>query len=278
MHNLVVQLWGIGNLVQTEPLLRALGKGDILVDRARSTQELSPFFPKWNFLARSESEAVQGYWEDVYLCWPVDPRPYKAIANRVHVPVWSWRVWEDSEATVLRAMLGPGYPQRHEDFVPRLQMPHQVTQRAGSIAMSIGYLKAEGWSQKHWGSLKFQEAVRAAWQAGYTSHLFGSQEDYEIDGKEILQGLDLPSSAWKSYFHCPLWEQIEVLAGCRGYVGNDTGLAHVAGALGLPTAVYTVTDRVKNRPAGECFQFGAETHPREAVAKLVEVFRAQERA
>ncbi len=42
-----------------------------------------------------------------------------------------------------------------------------------------------------------------------------------------------------------------VIAGARGFVGIDCGLAHVAAALGVPTVVmFGATSEIKNRPLG----------------------------
>jgi ADP-heptose:LPS heptosyltransferase len=42
-----------------------------------------------------------------------------------------------------------------------------------------------------------------------------------------------------------------LLAECRGYIGNDSGVTHLAGALGLPTiAVFGPTDPAVWAPPG----------------------------
>jgi len=266
--NLVVQLWGIGNLIQTEPLLRELRKGDILVDPLRSTAELSLLFPNWKFITADYLQGISDHrYDDVYLCYPMDGRQFAPVANRIHVPTWSFKKWESSESQVLLEMTHSA----HWPGVPQIKIPGSVDGRGKHIAMSIGYLKnEEGWGFKHWGNENFTWAIDLLIREGYTPVIFGSAIDWDTDGRIIAE--QVKGESWEEVTELPLWGQVKYLAGCDAYLGNDTGMGHVAGALGLPSAIYTVTDRVKNQTAApHLLQFGREVKPPEAVSWLVEV-------
>ena len=52
--------------------------------------------------------------------------------------------------------------------------------------------------------------------------------------------------------HVPLNRLAKRLANCRGYIGHDSGVTHIASALGLPTLVlWGPSRRIIWRPLGE---------------------------
>ncbi len=80
-----------------------------------------------------------------------------------------------------------------------------------------------------------------------------------LSGPTVFLGAREESRAWMS--HCAssidlcgrttLREAAGVIARSRGFVGIDTGLAHIAAAVGAPTLVlFGATSEIKNRPLG----------------------------
>jgi ADP-heptose:LPS heptosyltransferase len=62
----------------------------------------------------------------------------------------------------------------------------------------------------------------------------------------------MPSDRLEIAQHIPLPELASRLAKCAGYVGHDTGMTHLAAALGLPTLVlWGPSNETVWRPLGE---------------------------
>lgn len=272
MKNLIVQLWGIGNLVNTQPLMAALGSGDVLIDPSRSTHELALLFPNWRFCGAG-NVGIDNNYDDTYLCFPVDGRQFAPYTNRLHTPTWSFKKWQLPEWEVLAQMgtdAGTAFP-------PKLPRPEDSVSHPGCIAISMGYFKGDGgWAHKHWGTDHYVRAIREIVKAGFTPVLFGDQSDWDVEGSQVWQHIQDLEGKVQIHFTNPLWTQVKFLAGCEGYLGNDTGLGHIAGAYGLPSAIYTVADKVKVATAApKLFQFGKDLPPGKAVQWLIDEIMAE---
>jgi hypothetical protein len=262
--NLLVQLYGIGNLIQTEPLMRYLGKGDILVSNARSTHELAPLFPDWHFIWSDQS--LKDLYDDVYLCGPwIQPSSFQKIARRVHTPTWTFRGdWERTEASALEDM---AYPIKG-DPEPRPRLPLLSSEKHPYIVLSCGYNRTEsGWDFKAWNWLNFVQVLDIFHDKGYETYHPGDHHDREVwervAGKvEHPEMMRVPDGS--------LMEQVKVVGGSRGYLGNDTGWGHISGAYDLPSAIYTRTDPIKNRTAARILkQFDEKLLPKEVATWLM---------
>lgn len=250
MSHLVVQLWGIGNLVQTEPLLRYLGKGDLLIDPRRGTWEIARLFPGWNFLA-----TPRGFYDDVWICGPWIPAShFQGMARRVHTPVWTFQGrWEETEASVLLDMAAG---RERENTRPRLDP--EVNERRRAIVLSNGYNTCEpGWEFKSWGQESLGEAIDLLLAREFEVCLVGLPNEWRFVRDETTDWTDLS-----------LMEQLTCAATCMGYLGNDTGWAHLLGAIRgeYPGSVFvrdpSRQDPVKNRPGLDpLWQFGPEVKP-----------------
>lgn len=256
MKNLIVQLWGIGNLIQTEPLMRYLESGTILVDQRRNTHEMAPLFEDWDFVTLDDP--LEGVFDDVYICGPwLSPAAFGAHAKRVHMPTWTFQgKWSSTEAQVLVDMIGPpGDP-----AIPRL--PRFKDQSSGptpAIVMSCGYNRVEkGWEFKTWGGEAFRTAIRQVQKCGLEVVLVGRSDEW--------RGLHEDIGGVRDLSVLPMMDQVQVVSRCVGYLGNDTGWAHICGAYGLPSAVFvadpTRQDPLKNRTAAPVlWQFNREASP-----------------
>jgi hypothetical protein len=274
---LVVQLWGIGNLVQTEPLMRYLGGGDILVDPRRSTHELAPLFagsreagPDWTFRRTDEFPADYGEYTDAYICGPWLPSFQLAqVADRTHVPTWTHRgEWGVTEAQALVNMLDP----KGDPAIPRLPRldGFPAPNSDPCIVVSCGYNRHEGdaWAFKDWGERNFRELFDQLARREIRVNLVGTEEEFGLM-KQWMGG-----SGCNYRYQMQFMEAVRWSSACVGYIGNDTGWAHICGAYGIPSAIYVADpnrqDPVKNRTAAPVlWQFGPDSSPEKVVDWLL---------
>ncbi len=138
--------------------------------------------------------------------------------------------------------------------IPRLQPPADAFASAcarfglgGSDAPVLALAPgAEFGASKRWPESHFAEVAKRRLEAGWQVWLFGSEKDADvtatinrmIDGR----GRDLAGDT-------RLEDAIDLLSGCDAVVTNDSGLMHVAAALGLPVAaVYGSTSPTMTPP------------------------------
>lgn len=87
------------------------------------------------------------------------------------------------------------------------------------------------WDSKHWPERQWCELLQLARQAGQKV-LLPWGNDTEKQRAEHL----VASSGWGEVLpHMSLWDLSGVIARCKGAVGVDTGLMHVAAGIGIPT-------------------------------------------
>jgi ADP-heptose:LPS heptosyltransferase len=78
--------------------------------------------------------------------------------------------------------------------------------------------------------------------------LFGPAEGQEVEG--VFEGMDPKAFIQVKGFSLP--ELASIMEGCRLFIGNDSGISHMASALGIPTiAIFGPTDPRIWSPRGE---------------------------
>lgn len=100
----------------------------------------------------------------------------------------------------------------------------------------LGIHPGSGGMQKCWPPTAFAELITALWQRNVAVRLFaGPAEMTRLP--TILHHLAPPPqpSQLRILQHAPLVEVARQLQDCDGYLGNDSGITHLAGLLGLPT-------------------------------------------
>ena len=115
------------------------------------------------------------------------------------------------------------------------------------VAISAGYLKEDPWPKKHLGNEKYRELLIWLTQKyDLPAVLLGCQED-RTNAEKITDfgelGVDL--CGWSE----DIKDSAAVISQAKFFLGNDTGLGHVASALKVPTVtIFTFTNPVKNTP------------------------------
>jgi len=147
------------------------------------------------------------------------------------------------------------------DEVPKLRVySNPVEVNLKKVAIGIGYLKSKPhwkvkWIAKHWGNDNFRNLCDKLLAAGLIPVVVGDAKDYDDDGHHIM----LPGM--QTVCGRPLQQVVDEIAKCSLYVGNDTGLMHVAAALGKPcVASFQMGSMLKNHP-WEVPWIGFQTKP-----------------
>lgn len=109
-----------------------------------------------------------------------------------------------------------------------------------------------GGARKCWSPEHFAELIQMAWQRGYAVLLLAGPVDHERLAT-MMRVLPTPprADALTTLVDNPLVELARSLILCCGYVGNDSGITHLAALLGLPTlALFGPSDPLIWRPYG----------------------------
>jgi heptosyltransferase-2 len=113
------------------------------------------------------------------------------------------------------------------------------------ISPGAAYGSAKEWFPERYGELA--ERIAAQWNCQIL--LLGSSSERPVTGrlnpKAPIPIIDLVGRT-------TLGEAMALISRCRAFIGNDSGLMHVAAALGVPTvAIFGSTDPRRTGPVGE---------------------------
>ena len=109
-----------------------------------------------------------------------------------------------------------------------------------------------GGARKCWSITSFFAAIKRLWQHGLSVLLLAGAADTERLSY-LQQHLPSPPEPemFKTLVNASLLEVAQHLRQCRCYLGNDSGITHLAGMLGLPTlALFGPSDPAVWRPLG----------------------------
>lgn len=162
---------------------------------------------------------------------PVEPGPHAAV--QLAEPLESLAVFSQPEPVV------------------RLEIPPSSNVATKTIAIQPG----SGSPAKNWSSERFIELGRSIQQAVPECQLLlitGEVEAVTGLRDAVAGGWGDAGLLWSLLDQQPLDDVAEALAACVGFVGNDSGVSHLAGALGIPTlALFGPTNPDIWCPVGE---------------------------
>jgi len=279
---LVIQEEGLGNAILTTPLIQALAtldppkSIDALVNRARGTDLV---FENWSLINKvwdrtelaSRTELL--YCHTVLECHPRHELPSNVkYQRRLRISIriqsgldyhWHFAKHESEYLLDLARQLG------YIGARPPLRRPpgasnYDFSFSDNMIAIGIGYaktLRADGrdWRDRHWGTENFLELCLKLKSLGFRPILVGDQKDFDRDGVPLAQQ-GVESVCGK----LSLAQIIDFIGRCRAFIGNDTGLMHVAATTGVPTiGIFVNTNSVKSYPLGnQCIALGGNHGPK----------------
>ena len=136
----------------------------------------------------------------------------------------------------------------HADPVPRLAL-HSQPSTLNTLALHPGSGSAKkNWPEAHWGELLRRVATESNWRV----LLIGGEA--EVERLQRLATL-VPIERLEVYLHRPLTEVAHRLATCRAFLGHDSGITHLAAAVGLRgAALWGETNTAIWRPSGGGFE------------------------
>jgi heptosyltransferase-3 len=106
------------------------------------------------------------------------------------------------------------------------------TEMDGCLAIHPG----SGGANKCWPIERFASLIARLWQRHIPVLLFaGPAEESRLARLERLLPSPPDPSLWQRLINAPLLEVAQQLRLCQGYLGNDTGITHLAALLGVPT-------------------------------------------
>jgi heptosyltransferase-3 len=194
---------------------------------------------------------------DLAICWMRDPDGI--IEHNVKT------------SGVKQSIIAPGRPSAGEhlhivDYLARtIGLPDLGTklfapnwrQPEGSPSTSIANRfvaihPGSGAAEKCWPTARFAAVIRRLWEQNRPALVLAGPADSErVD--DLVQQLSLPPNPemFKLLTQAPLLEVAQHLQQCRCYLGNDSGITHLAAMLGVPTvAIFGPTDPKIWRPVG----------------------------
>ncbi len=116
--------------------------------------------------------------------------------------------------------------------VPDVVVP-QLDERSGPfVAVAIGAAQGRRW----WPLERYAAVIDALCESGCTVVLLGAPDEVER-GRSLRDRLADATSVVDLIGHIPLRETVAVIDRCALFVGNDSGLGHVAAAVGTPAVI-----------------------------------------
>lgn len=184
-----------------------------------------------------------------------------------------------SAAGVHRIAIAPGRPQEgkryhvasyladimgvrfdeYERFTLRLNVPPQKAEKPGQRG-AVAIHPGSGGAQKCWPPASFAAVIVRLWQRGTPITLLNGPADAQRL-QEVLHHLptDINSQTLTILDNPPLLEVARHLLSCSRYLGNDSGITHLAAMSGIPTlALFGPSDPAIWHPVGRSVEVIAD--------------------
>ena len=186
---------------------------------------------------------ASGYWQIYTPLLFVEPKPPADFVG--HVTEWHRRQLESLDL-----------------YEPPLPLPRKNPD--GVVVIHPG----SGSDAKCWPREKFLSLAQALKRNGIIPTLILGEAEEDRWGKAVVKSLQ-EEFPW--YLHMGLYELTERLGRARLYLGNDSGVSHAAGAMGVPTiALFGPSNDRQWMPVGPSVKVLRADHPHEKVLALLD--------
>jgi heptosyltransferase III len=271
MNILVIRPGAIGDALLAFPTLHALRAkyGAKCITFVSNTSVL-PLAQAWK-LADDVSDFEQTRWSELFsttgirnaglsellpatnmaICWLGDPD---------HLVEGNLR-----QAGVKKIIIAPGRPPENsfthvaeylastvKISAKQVRSWHPALPGAPKAGRIIAIHPGSGSERKNWPIASFAEIIKTLWQENYEVLLLaGPAEEQKL--AYLQRHLAPPQGLYRTLVNAPLLETAQQLRQCRGYLGNDSGMTHLAAMLGVPTvAIFGPGSRTSNwEPLGK---------------------------
>ena len=274
MHILIIRPGAIGDTLLTFPVIQGL---KAYYQDARMTlvgnSAVLPLAQAWH-VADEVADYEDAQWSDLFSTAGICSPAVRGVLQRTTMTICWLR---DTDGVVKRNLLAagiqhvivaPGRPPEgaHTHIVeylaqtvgiaidvatsPRLPPLHASKLHAPSTLIAIH--PGSGGARKCWPASHFAAVIRALWVHRTPVLLLAGPADTERV-TALLQQLPSPPQAnlLNVVIDAPLLRVAELLQGCKGYLGNDSGITHLAALLNVPTlALFGPSDPLVWRPLG----------------------------
>lgn len=128
--------------------------------------------------------------------------------------------------------------------------PLAITESKRRVMLAVH--PGSGGARKCWPVERFAEVIQAMWERQIPVLLLAGPADHaRLEHLLALLGAPPQPALLTLLRDAPLLEVAQALASCKGFLGNDAGITHLAALLGLPAVVlFGPTDPVVWRPIG----------------------------
>ena len=176
---------------------------------------------------------------DMAICWLSDPD---------HLVEKNLR-----QAGVKKIMVAPGRPPEHsfahvaEYLASTVKIPakqirswHPALPGAPKAERTVAIHPGSGGERKNWPIASFAEIIKTLWQENCAVLLLaGPAEEQKLAYlQRHLAPLPPLQGLYRTLVNAPLLEITQQLRQCRGYLGNDSGITHLAAMIGVPTVAF----------------------------------------
>lgn len=291
MKCLIASCFGIGNAVMTIPLIKSIDCLDYEIDILIGTtsddggaKEIFSYLKNKYIKNIYENFALEKEYDVAILSIPFDGRwknginfkAKKVLDGRTRpdpltVGLISWEKHEVDYKLENAFLLGYDLHNStiNHSFFEELDLKKEK-EKDKFIYVGVGYKKDsnEFWRQKHWGTDNFSKFVSLILE---TNSLFnvvasGTLLDFKYDLNKIYSD-NIIHRDRMFFFSKKLKDSIYALNNCDLYVGNDTGMMHVASSMNIPCIVpffMSKSSEIKNCPyktVYKTFSYGKENEP-----------------
>jgi ADP-heptose:LPS heptosyltransferase len=259
---LIGKTFGIGNAVMAVPMIRSISEAnprstiDVLVgtlpDDGGASDVMKFLYDDgtidnlWHDLAFRNGKydvavmsiPYDGRWQngrDFFADVVIDGRT-RPDPNTIGLVSWEKH---EVEYQLDNAVLLGGKIDGNSDSYSYRFLPPLTSPRAEQVYLGLGYKKdaAGFWSVKHWGNDNYVQLIRMAVERfpNLTFVTTGDHLDLRFSIQPIISKLHGLGIADRLYFSSTdLKSSFNVVSRSRMYVGNDTGMMHVAASCGIP--------------------------------------------
>lgn len=271
MNILVIRPGAIGDALLTFPTLHAL-RAKYAAKRITfvSNASVLPLAQSWK-LADEVSDFEQTQWSELFSTMGIRNSALRELLATTDIAI-CWLSDPDHlvegnlrQGGVKKNIVAPGRPPENsfahvaeylastvKISAKQVRSWHPTLPSATKTGKTIAIHPGSGSERKNWPIASYAEIIKNLWQEKCEVLLLvGPAEEQKL--AYLQSHLRPPQGLYKTLVNAPLLEIAQQLRQCRGYLGNDSGIMHLAAMLGVSTvAIFGPGSRVSTwEPLGK---------------------------